>query len=286
MMARTLDPHHREGAGTPLVLLHGMTGTWRVWKPVLPLLTGHHDVFAPTLPGHRGGPALPTDRPLSIAALADGVERSLDAAGIERAHLAGNSLGGWLSLELARRGRAESVTALSPAGGWRAPEDLQKTLDVIAAAVRAGSLLAPVLTPALRFSPLRFGHVRRLALASTMARGDQLPAGALRGMVEDMLECTVLELFAEGPVPQAPFDGDMSDVTCPVRIAWAKDDRTIPFERHGAPLLGLIPQAELVLLPGVGHVPMFDDPGLVARTILEVSTASPVDAPSRQASAA
>ncbi len=285
-MARTPGPHHREGAGTPLVLLHGMTGTWRIWKPVLSLLAEHHDVFAPTLPGHRGGPAIPDDAPLSIGTLADGVEDTLDAAGIERAHIAGNSLGGWLSLELARRGRAESVTALSPAGGWRAPEDLERTLDVIGAAVKAGSLLAPVLTPALRFSPLRFGHVRRLALASTMARGDQLPAGALRGMVEDMLECTALQLFADGLRPEAPFDGDMSGVECPVRIAWAKDDRTIPFERHGAPLLARIPQAELVLLPGVGHVPMFDDPDLVARTILEVSAAPPVLTPSRQADAA
>ena len=50
--------------------------------------------------------------------LADAVERALDEAGFERAHIAGNSLGGYVALQLAARGRAETVVALAPAGGW------------------------------------------------------------------------------------------------------------------------------------------------------------------------
>ena len=69
-------------------------------------------------------------------------------------------------------------------------------------------------------------------------------------------------------MPQLPDPG------CPIRIAWGGRDRTLPFERYGKPMLEAVPSAELVMLPGVGHVPMSDDPELVARTILEV-TASP-----------
>src|SRR5207237_6606895 len=112
-------PSYTGGAGTPLVLLHGVGGTWRVWRPVLPLLERWHAVFAPTLPGHCGANRLPAGVAPSIDALADGVAEQLDRAGIDRAHIVGNSLGGWIALELARRGRARSVVLFGPAGAWR-----------------------------------------------------------------------------------------------------------------------------------------------------------------------
>ena len=54
-------PSHRGGSGPPLVCLHGFTDTWRTWELVLPALERHHDVLAPTLPGHAGGPPLDGD---------------------------------------------------------------------------------------------------------------------------------------------------------------------------------------------------------------------------------
>ena len=102
-----VTPSYAGGAGTPLVLLHGVGGTWRVWRPVLPLLERWHAVFAPTLPGHCGAERLAAGVVPSVHALADGVVEQLDRAGIDQAHIAGNSLGGWIALELARRGRAE-----------------------------------------------------------------------------------------------------------------------------------------------------------------------------------
>ncbi|HKN38401.1 MAG TPA: alpha/beta fold hydrolase, partial [Acidimicrobiia bacterium] len=107
------------GSGTPLVLLHGVGGNWRVWTPILPLVEGRHAVHALTLPGHAGGPPLPEGVTPSVAALVDGVAAELDRLGIDRAHLVGNSLGGWICLELARRGRARSVVLFGPAGAWR-----------------------------------------------------------------------------------------------------------------------------------------------------------------------
>src|SRR4051812_7182399 len=112
-------PAHRGGSGPPLVLLHGFTDTWRTWELVLPALEQHCDVFAPTLPGHAGGPRLGAAEP---AAFVDAVEAILDAAGLGVVALAGNSLGGYVALELAARGRAISVVVLAPAGGWAADD--------------------------------------------------------------------------------------------------------------------------------------------------------------------
>src|SRR6185312_2220378 len=108
---------HRGGSGPPLVLLHGFLDTWRTWELVLPALERHHEVIAPALPGHAGGPPLAPDDDLI-----DAVERVLDEAGAGEAHLVGNSLGGWVALQLAARGRARSVVALAPGGGWERPD--------------------------------------------------------------------------------------------------------------------------------------------------------------------
>src|SRR3954471_12041550 len=114
-------PYPRGGSGPPLVCLHGFLDTWRTWELLLPALEHSHDVLAPTLAGHAGGP--PIDDELSDTTLADAVERSMDEAGFETAHMVGNSLGGFVALQLAARGRARTVVALAPAGGWAPGDD-------------------------------------------------------------------------------------------------------------------------------------------------------------------
>src|ERR1700712_4636725 len=111
MSAGRFTAAHRGGSGPPLVCLHGFTDTWRTWELGLPRLERHHDVLAPTLAGHAGGP--PVDDGVSDATLADHVEAAMDAAGFRTAHLVGNLLGGYLALMLAERGRACSVVALA-----------------------------------------------------------------------------------------------------------------------------------------------------------------------------
>jgi alpha-beta hydrolase superfamily lysophospholipase len=233
---------------------------------VLAALEEQHEVFAPTLPGHRGGPPLDPDLPVSIDVLADGLERILDAAGIETAHLAGNSLGGWLAIELARRGRARSVVALSPAGGWASPRDLRRVIRLI-----SGARVVIAGRERLRLDELmRRPRFRRLTLRQAMAHGELIPVEDVLEMMDDTAACTAYRGFTdwirgtESLRSAAP--------ACPVRIAWAERDRTIPFSRYGRPLLDALDGAEHVTLAGVGHVPMYDDPGLVARTILEVTT--------------
>ncbi|WP_051472218.1 alpha/beta fold hydrolase [Patulibacter minatonensis] len=259
-------PFVRTGEGTPLVLLHGLTGTWRVWTPVLPAVSAKHDVLAPTLLGHGGGTPHPADAEISVAALADDVERAMDAAGFGTAHVVGNSLGGWVTLELARRGRATSAVAFSPAGGWLDDRRLARVSRLMRQASRFGSVTNPGVLRVLRRP-----RARKLAFRSVMAHGERVPAAAALEMTEDLGACTILEPFLAATLRDGPFAEDMSQVTCPVRVAWAELDRTIPFPGYGVPLMEHLPNAELVHLPGVGHVPMFDDPALVARTILEVT---------------
>jgi pimeloyl-ACP methyl ester carboxylesterase len=261
----TVAPYYHCGSGPPLVLLHGITGSWRIWRPVLAALAEHHDVFAPTLAGHSGGPALTGD--VTIAAIADEAERALDSAGIGTAHLAGNSLGGWLALELAHRGRACSVTAFSPAGGWSTRADLRRAVRPFLAIDR----IAPRLLPHLAWA-IRRPRSRRALLYSTMERGDRIPAAEAAVLFDDYAACTIvaalLGTFRDG------FVEDLAGLDIPIRIAWGDRDRTIPLDRYGRRLLTQIHSAEFVPLAGVGHVPMYDDPELVARTILDTTTST------------
>ena len=127
-MIAPFTPSHRGGSGPPLLCLHGFTDTWRSWELVLPALERDHDVLALTLPGHAGGPLIEGE--IHDDLIADAVERAMDAAGLGTAHIVGNSLGGYLALQLAARGRAESVVALAPAGGWaEGDESFKETLD-------------------------------------------------------------------------------------------------------------------------------------------------------------
>src|SRR6202451_786462 len=125
--ALELPPSHRAGTGTPLLLLHGIGAVWRAWSPVLPYLEPHHEVIVPTLHGHAGGPSLDSGVAPSVQALVDGIEEELDRLGLPKVHIAGNSLGGWIGIELARPGRAQALVLLSQGGSWRATRRLRVT---------------------------------------------------------------------------------------------------------------------------------------------------------------
>jgi len=258
------------GSGSVLVLLHGLGGTWHVWKPVLPLLEKHHRIIAPTLPGHPGGPLIPEGVTPTVDVLADLLIADLKARGIEHAHVAGNSLGGWLSLELARRGFATSVTALSPAGGWATQDDYK----AIAKSFRIVFMILPILI-FLTALFLRFAWVRRTLNKQGMERGDLVsPAESSRAMKSmrdtTMLPALLVSMGQRGGI--APFK-----VNPPlVRIAWCELDKVIPFARYGKPLQTVVEGSESLFLPGCGHVPMYDDPELVTSVIL--ATTARVDA--------
>lgn len=258
-------PLHVGGSGTPLVLLHGATSSWRCWQPVLSELEQHHRVFAPTLAGHHGGPALACAAHEVLDRLVDDLVDWLDGSGLERPHVVGNSLGGWLALELARRGRAGSVTALSPIGAWSVPQDLDRLL-------RQFRLAGPMVRSRLVHRLVGTTQGRRLFLGLVHHRPELVPALAARQSLQDAARCSVLPLLLEGAAQIGPIAA-LDDLDCPVRLAWGIKDATLPFDRFGRPMVDAVPSAELVVLPGVGHVPMYDDPALVARTVLQVTSA-------------
>lgn len=256
---------YQGGQGSILVLLHGLGGSWHVWKPVLALLSPHHHVVALTLPGHWGGPPLPDGVEPSVQVIADVLEQDLRARGIEKPHVAGNSLGGWLSLELVRRGVVRSATALSPAGGWETAETyrkIEKPFRIVFAVIAILMFLTALF--------VRFAFVRRFLNKQAMEHGDRVPATEFRGAMNAMRNTKMLPalLTSMGKVgPIKPLDvGDT-----PVTIAWGERDQVIPFEAYGKPMLVKVPGAHNLIIKGVGHVPMYDDPEQIVDIILQTT---------------
>jgi pimeloyl-ACP methyl ester carboxylesterase len=262
-MSATIAPLHRGGSGSPLVIYHGFTGSWRVWRRLLPDLEDEHDVLAPSLLGHAGGTVPGPGDEISIRTIADDAERVLDQQGIEQAHLAGNSLGGWLSLELGRRGRALSVTALSPAGGWNGRRELDRVVRLIRNSA-AHAHRAPGISDRL----LKQAWARRLGLRAVAERGDRVSYRDAIDLLDDARSCVIIDAVLDWVVADRPLPPREVDADYPITIGWADRDRMLPFDRYGRPLLENIGPVELVRLPGCGHVPMLDDPALVSHTIL------------------
>src|SRR4051794_19004167 len=260
-MDSAFTPAHRGGSGPPLVCLHGFTDTWRTWELVLPALERHHDVLAPTLAGHAGGPPLPPGG--RGADLADAVERAMDEAGFATAHLVGNSLGGHVALELAARGRARSVVALAPAGGWAAGDETYRPVlrhflamdeQVKAAAPHAESLMSTAAG-------------RRRATAFTTVRHEHLPAELLAHVLRGAAACSATTALVEAGMREG-WPLDPAAVGCPLRVVWGTDDRLLAWPAAAARYRAWFPTADWVVLDGVGHCPQLDVPLEAAELIL------------------
>jgi pimeloyl-ACP methyl ester carboxylesterase len=266
--SQSLSGRHVGGTGPDLVLLHGLAGTWHIWKPVLPLLENHHRVIALTLPGHDGGCPLSAATKPTVGGLADLLVAELQKLGITSAHLAGNSLGGWLALELARRGFAKSVVVFSPAGAWSSRQDYNRLARAFAL-VFAGVPILITMTSLL----LGSASVRKALARQTMEHGDRIPAAEFRAM----LRATARTHILPGLLKTMGQDGPIAPLavgSAPIRVVWGECDRVIPFDRYGRPMLERIAAAEQKMIPGVGHVPMYDDPQAVGAAILQVTAAA------------
>jgi pimeloyl-ACP methyl ester carboxylesterase len=244
------------GGREPLLLIHGLGASGRVWDPVLPLLEGERETIVLDMPGFGAAPALPDGIEPSPANLAAALHESCQALGIERPHVAGNSLGGWVGLEMGRAGWAASVTAISPAGLWRAP------LGPNGSNARAlGRLLRPLIAAAL-WAPA----VRRRALTTSVAHPERVPAAAGRELALSWIDADGYD-GANRAMRTHLFDPKGYPEEVPVTIAWGELDRLV-----GPPKPARRPAgARFLVLPGVGHTPTWDDPELIARTLLEGS---------------
>lgn len=250
----------REGSGEPLVLLHGIVCSAGVWDEVMPLLAPHYDTIALTALGHRGGPVA-ARRPVRIEHMIEDIELRLDQLGLDRPHLAGNSMGGWIALELARRGRARSVCALSPAGAWEpGPDKHDRSRQELRAMARDAKLARPLMPLALRSK-----RVRNYALSLNADHGERMTRDRILARVDDVLGCSAMEDVLNTDEYLEPLD----PLPCPITLAWSEHDRVLPVAINGEHARRLIPQARFLVLEDVGHVAMFDDPELVVATIRE-----------------
>jgi pimeloyl-ACP methyl ester carboxylesterase len=247
------------GSGEPLLLFHGVLGTPLMWCHVLPLLAAQYRVIALPALGHQGGYAC-TERPARIQHVVDDAERALDAMGLAQAHMAGNSLGGWVALELSRRGRARSVCAFSPAGMWDTRNARESSFK-LQAMLTTTRLTRPLLP---RFAGLSL--FRRIALRDSAVHGERTSAAELIALADAALGCSVAQDLLTTPEQFADLK-----VSCATDIAWSARDRIFPLEPFSNTARKRIPGARHLVLEDVGHVPMLDNPRLVADTILHTT---------------
>ncbi|WP_406732796.1 alpha/beta fold hydrolase [Streptomyces sp. NBC_01794] len=261
--SRTLSvAYERTGTGEPLLLLHGIGHHWQAWEPVLGILAAERDVIAVDLPGFGSSPALPDGVSYDLSTVGSVLGALCEKLEIERPHVVGNSLGGLLALELGREKLVRSVTALSPAGFWSERERRYAFATLRAMRLGAQSMPLPLIE---RLSRTAAG---RTALTSNIyARpGRRSPEAAVAETLALRDATGFHQTLAAGR--HVLFTDDVPDV--PVTIGWGTKDRLL-LRRQGIRAKHAIPGARLVRLPGCGHVPMNDDPALVARVILDGS---------------
>jgi pimeloyl-ACP methyl ester carboxylesterase len=252
---------HRGGSGAPLVCLHGFADTWRTWELVLPALERRHDVLAPTLPGHAGGARL--TGLIDDSLLPDAIEREMDQAGFETAHFVGNSLGGFVALQLAARGRARSVVAFAPAGGWASGDDSYKELLAFQARMLDQLKRAAPNATALVGSPEGRWRATQLLAASF----EHIPAELLAHQLLGAAKCEAAPLIEHGM--REGYSLRAEKIACPVRVVWGTDDKLLPWPSSAARFReDWLPHADWIELADVGHCPQLEIPLEAAQLIL------------------
>lgn len=235
-----------------------------VWSDVAPRLadTGRFEVFAPTMAGHNGGP--PTRSWfLDTDTMANHIETQLDQLGWDTAHVVGNSLGGWVAFELERRGRARTLTAIAPAGGWHRWSPVK--YEIVAKFV-AG---APVWLTAmvLRERALRLPLARQAASVPISATPGALSDEQLREIIDDVTHCRAYyQLLIKALL--LPGLMELAETTIPTHLVICERDRVLPHPRFTKHFLKHIPEISAVTqLDNVGHIPMFEAPQRIADLI-------------------
>ncbi|MBA2348167.1 MAG: alpha/beta fold hydrolase [Solirubrobacterales bacterium] len=260
---------------TPLVLIHGFTDSTRTWDTLRPLLEPHHDLLVPATLGHHGGAPLPEEPMASpLQAMVDDLEAQMDETGLERAHLVGNSLGGQIAIELAARGRALSLVALAPGGGWEEAKAVKKVMAYFErtrkltpfAAARAHGLVSRP-------------RLRKLVLRDVVAHGDRVPPAVAEALLVNGQECAMFEPLRKAVGGGQWHSDELAPITVPVRVVWGSGDRILPPRFATAHWRGALTDAEWIEVDGLGHILQLDDPHQVARLVLEVSAPNHADVP-------
>lgn len=255
--------YDRAGSGPPLVLLHGLGHRRQGWGPVLDLITPQREVITVDLPGHGQSPPLGTDGRHPVRVIADEIAELLSGLGIDRPHVAGNSLGGTIALTLAATGHAASVTALSPAGFPASDNEVRYAWAIFTAARLLGRAAMP-LVPRLSRSATGRGLLYGVMVTRPGRVTPEQAEADVAGFVAAAAAMRMVFAASARFTAQVPDD-------VPVTIAWGTSDRVLP-QSNARVARRQLPLARFVPLPGCGHVPMTDDPELVAKVLLDGST--------------
>lgn len=263
------------GSGTPLVLLHGLGGSKVTWLPLVAPLSEQYRVIVPDLPGHGE-----SDKPrvdYSARFYARVVRHLLDAMGIEKAVLVGNSMGGRIAIELGLRspGRVAASALLSPS---------------------APGLRWRYLMGFTRVFPTEFGAIpfplrerwMELLLRRLFAVPDRLSADAYSAAANEFIRVyrdpvarmaffsSLRHVLIESP---EPFFSTLRRIKHPVLVLLGSSDRIVP-TRVGVRLAEHLPHSRLVVMPNVGHVPQFEATQDTLRELLSFFETAPVGKPS------
>jgi pimeloyl-ACP methyl ester carboxylesterase len=244
----------RLGEGPPLVLVHGLGATRAIWRPQLERLARERDVIAVDMPGFGASPML-AEAPTPWA-LAAAVARMCAEIGIDRPHLAGNSLGGWVALEMAKQQAAASLCLISPAGLWRRPLG-PRNVD----SRRWGRRLRPLIMALARVRPAREAMLR-----TSIGRPDLVPPADGRAMIAAWIDAPGYD--AANAEMRRHVATDLDRITAPTTIVWGALDRLV-----GAPRPERRPpDSRFLQFEHLGHTPNWDDPGLIADLLLEAGS--------------
>jgi pimeloyl-ACP methyl ester carboxylesterase len=243
--------YDRTGRGPVLVLLHPLGADRRVWDPIVERLGDRRELIAVDLPGF--GESQPLAATPTPAALAEAVGTLLAEIGVIRPHVAGISLGGWVSLELALRGSVASTVAVAPAGMWSRPLMPKPRL------VRR--LVRPVV-PALA-ALARTSAGRRLMLAGTAAHPERVPAGQAAHLVTAWANAPGFD-EVNACMRAGRFEG-LERIASPVTLVWPEHDRLVKRPRS------LPGSVRSVSLADAGHVPVWDAPDELAALLLRAT---------------
>lgn len=252
--------YDRLGQGPPFVLLHGIGHHRQAWRPVTRLLADEFDLIACDTPGFGASPRLPEDVRPTIGAYVDAFRRLFLELGVERPHVAGNSMGGGIALELARAGEVSSACALSPIGFWSERERRFSRASLRYLVAETPALVRPAVRALAR---TRAG--RAVLFAQLCAWPSRIPAeeavDSVRAAWAAPAFVATLEAFSD-------YDFVAGEDLCevPVTVAWGVRDRLLPYRRQAPRARARLPRARHLAL-GAGHLPYFDDPAAVAEVL-------------------
>ena len=254
--------HIKQGAGKPLLMLHGLGGSWRSWTPILQALAAEREVIAVDLPGHGATP--PLEGVTSFDTLADAVAAFVESEGLSGIDVVGSSMGARLVVELARRGNVVgSVVSLDPGGFWQGWERtvFGTTLGLSIRLVRA-------LQPAMPFIT-RHALTRSLLLAQFSAHPWRLPSDIVLQEMRDYAASPSFDPLLRSLARDASQQGvPAGTLKHPMLIVWGRQDR-VCLPRQAARALSRFPDARLHWLDDCGHFPHWDQPAAAVRLILE-----------------